>query len=108
MKLRIEIPDADEGDDWACHRELPLAQWSSDRAEVIPELLVAYDQLVALPSGDALQVSAHYGKHNGLSWIMVKEGSRHKASIEARSNDPPPRLIFTTSEGISVRLTIVK
>ena len=91
-----------------CHRELPLAQWHSESADVIPELLVAYDQSVVLPNGETLEVSAHYGKHNGLSWIMVKEDGEHKASIEAVSNDPPPRLVFTTSAGGSVRLTIVE
>ncbi|MCF7789397.1 MAG: hypothetical protein K9N47_24965 [Prosthecobacter sp.] len=108
MKLRIEVPDANEDDDWVCHQELPLGQWHSDRAHVIPELLIAYDQLVVLPNGETLDVSAHYGKHNGLSWIMVKERGTHKASIDALRNDPPPRLIFTTSEGISVRLSIVQ
>lgn len=108
MKLRIEIPDDNEEDDWVCHRELPLAQWHSASGDFIPELLVAYDQSVPLPSGDALQVSAQYGKHNGLCWIMVKEDGKHKASIEARSNDPSPRLVFTTSANICVRLTVVK
>jgi hypothetical protein len=87
---------------------LPLAQWPSDSVNVIPELLVAYDRSVALPRGEAMLLSAHYGRHNELCWIMVKEGGSHKASIEARSNDPPSRLIFTTSEGICVRLSIVK
>ena len=107
MKLQIEIPDANEDDDWVSHREVSLVELRSDSGDVIQELLVAYNQSIALPSGEEFQVSAHYGKHNGLSWIMVKEDGEHKASIEAISNDPPPRLIFTTSGGAIVRLAIV-
>ena len=90
------------------HREVPLAALRSGSGDAIQELLVAYNQSIALPSGEEFHVSAHYGKHNGISWIMVKEDGEHKASIEAVSNDPPPRLIFTTSGGANVRLTIVE
>jgi hypothetical protein len=101
MKLKIEIPDEDE--DWVCHREIPLTQ-----LQELPELLVAYDQSVVLPGGEVLRVSAHYGKHNGLSIITVQEGGEHKASIEARYNDPPPQLIFTISKKMCVRMTVLK
>lgn len=104
MKLRIEIPDADGSDDWVCHRELALVQRHSDT----PELLEACDQSVVLPNGEALQVSCQYRKHNAVCWIMVEEGGKHKASIEARCNDLSPRLVFTTSENIDVRLTVVQ
>ncbi|MBA4016361.1 MAG: hypothetical protein C0483_04160 [Pirellula sp.] len=81
---------------------MALVQRHSDT----PELLEAFDQSVVLPNGEALQVSGQYRKHNAVCCIMVEEGGKHKASIEARSNDSPLRLIYTTSEGIDVRLSI--
>jgi hypothetical protein len=92
MKLKIEIPDANGSDDWECHRELLLAPWHPERDDVLPELLVAYDQSVVLPNGEALVFSAHYGKHNRLCWIMVG----HTA---VRSNAmTPATLISDTSQ----------
>ena len=108
MKLQIELTDANEDDDWVSHREVSLVELRLDSDAVIQELLVAYNQLIALPSGEEFLVSAHYGKHNRLSWIMVKEDGEHKASIEAINSDSPPRLIFTTPGGASVRLAIVE
>ena len=108
MKLIVEIPDDDESDDWLCHRELHLGRLPCDSVGFDPGLLEISCQSIVLPSGETLRVSAQYGEHNGRCWIMVKEAGKHKASIEARNNDPPPRLIYTTSEGIGVRLSIEK
>jgi hypothetical protein len=107
MLLRIEILDSNEENDWVNYQELPLVQWHSEDFGIIEELFVAYGHSVVLPNGESLEVSAHAGKYDGV-WIMVEERGTHKASVDALSNDPPPKFIFTTYKDIDVRLTVVK